>query len=302
MRYLLRKAVLEPVPEIDITKKQYAAYEDARHILSNSLAIEETYEIVISNYIAFEKQVLDTSTSCMVREYLNYSDFFKVRLDLNIRLVNLLTATKLYVDQLPQNVRDCLPDAENVVDVVSTLFQKEYDEYFEYRFMEALRNYVQHRGMPVHWASQRGEWTSSEGDAFLEYSMEVASLRGFLEEDEKFKKAVIKEMGEKVDLKYATRCYIECISNVHCTAREIVESSVAASRELLQDAHKQYAEVYKDSLVGLSACAISDDGQIASVPLLLDWDDIRLQLMKRNGKMTNLRKRYVTGRIKGQNQ
>ena len=113
---------------------------------------------------------------------------------------------------------------------------------------------------------------------------------------------MLDEIGDKIDLKSATRCFIESISNVHIIARGMVGDSVKASRELLEDAHKQYSEVYTGSLIGLSACVFSDDVQVSSVPLLLDWDDVRLQLMKRNGKMTNLRKRYVTGRIKGQNK
>ena len=111
-------------------------------------------------------------------------------------------------------------------------------------------------------------------------------------------KTVLDEMGEEVDLKSATRCYIECISNVHCAARKMIEDSANTSRKLIIDAHKQYAESYSESLVGLSACAWSDGEQVSSVPLLLDWDDIRLKLLKRNRKMTNLQKRYVTRRIK----
>ena len=301
MKYLLRKLVSGHVPEIYITEMQYSEYENAMHILSNCLAIEEKYEFVISNYIDFEKQILDATAEYMVREHVDYSDFFQVRLGLNIRLVNLLTAARLYVDQLTHNVRDCLPCDDNAKNVVKELFSKEYDEHFEYRFMEALRNYVQHRGTPVHWTEQGARWTSHEANGLLEYYMELGSKRGLLEEDGGFKKTVLDEIDEKVDLKSATRCYIECISNVHCAAREMIEDSATASRKLLEDAHKQYAEVYDGSLVGLSACAMSGERQFSSVSLLLDWDDIRLQLIKRNRKMINLRKRYVTGRIKAHN-
>jgi hypothetical protein len=79
----------------------------------------------------------------------------------------------------------------------------------------------------------------------------------------------------------------------------IAESSKVA-RALIEKAHKQYSEAYDGNLVGLSACAWSDEEdditEISSVPLMLDWDDIRLRLIERNGEMVNLRKRYVTGR------
>lgn len=87
MKYLLRKVVLDKVPEIEITAEEYAEFDKARNILSNAFAIEEKYEIVIANYLDFEKQILNTTTGYMVREHLDYSDFFEVRLGLNIRLV-----------------------------------------------------------------------------------------------------------------------------------------------------------------------------------------------------------------------
>ena|SRR5687768_5108324 len=113
MKYLLRKVALDKAPEIEITAEEYAEFEKARNILSNALAIEEKYEIVIANYLAFEKRILNTTTGYMVREHLDYSDFFEVRLGLNICLVNLLTAARLYVDQLNQNIRECVPTASD---------------------------------------------------------------------------------------------------------------------------------------------------------------------------------------------
>jgi len=302
MKYLLRKDVLGKVPEIEITAGEYAEFEKARNILSNALAIEEKYEIVIANYLDFEKQILDATASYMVREHLDYSDFFEVRLGLNIRLVNLLTAARLYVDQLNQNVRECVPNVPDAEEVVKKFFSKEYDENKEYRFLEALRNYIQHRGIPVHWTQQGGRWTSLKDDGFLEYHMELASQRSYLEEDPKFKKIILAELDEKVDLKAATRSYIESISNVHESARSMIAKSVSGARELIEDAHHRYAAIHSESLVGLSACKWSDEGQVSVIALLLDWDDIRVKLQKRNRKLTNLRKRYVTGRIKTHNK
>lgn len=298
MKYLLRKAVLGNTPEIEISEEKYSGYKAARKILSNCFAIEEKYEILISNYLEFEKQILDAATSSMVRNQIDYSDFFEVKLGINIRLVNLLTAAKLYIDQLNQNVQECLPEQADIKKTVKGFFTKEYDENFEYRFMEALRNYVQHRGIPLHWLSHGSKWTSLEGDGLLEYCVEIASQRSYLEEDGKFNKTVLEESDDKIDLKAATRCYLESISNVHDSARQLIEHSVNAARKLLEDAHQQYAVIYSESLVGLSACVWSEGGMIDSVPLLLDWDDIRIKLQKRNGKMINLRKRYVTGIIK----
>lgn len=300
MRYLLRKEVLAQVPEIDITEEQFGEYKRASKILKKSLEIEETYEILISSYADFEREMNDIALSHMLRETPEYSDFFQFRLRLNIRMVNVLTAARLYIDQLPQSVRDCLSFDDSAGDSPKKLLSKEYDEHFEYRFMEALRNYVQHRGIPVHWTSLPAKWTSFDEKREMEFSINMGSLRSVLHEDDRFKKSVLNEMDEKVDLKVTARCYIECLSRVHAKVRQMISETSKTARILLEKAHKQYSELCDGSLVGLSACAwLEEDDdirQVASVPLLLDWDDIRLRLIKKNGELVNLRKRYITGR------
>jgi hypothetical protein len=296
MRYVLRKAVLGKVPEIEITEENYLALRDAREVLANALAIEEKYEILICNYMEFEKQILNDTAYCMVRDNTGYSDFFDVRLAMNVRLVNFLTSARLYIDQLNRHVRGCAPDLKG--EIVKAVFSKEYDGNPEYRFMEALRNHVQHRGLPIHWMSQGGSWTEIGENGFLEYSMELASQRSFLEEDGEFKQSVLQELDDKIDLKMYTRCYVESISNIHDAAREMIAEPVSTARELLQDAHNKYKANYNESLVGLSVYTLSGDETMGSFPVLLDWDDIRIKLQKRNRKAINLKKRYVTGKSK----
>ncbi len=50
MKYVLRKADLSDELEIEISKEAYAAYKESRTILSNCLAIEENYEVLILTY------------------------------------------------------------------------------------------------------------------------------------------------------------------------------------------------------------------------------------------------------------
>jgi len=289
MKYILRKVVLGKVPEIEITTEEYDDLKIAKNILLNALAIEETYEIIIRSYIDFERQMLDTIIIHMVRRGWDYMALFEERLGLNIRLLNLLTACRLYVDQLPQNVRECIPNVCNSEEIVKEYFSKEYDRNKEYRFMEALRNYAQHRGIPVHWFQGSSRWTSLEDDGLMEYSIELASLRSYLEKDGKFKKEVLEEMDEKVDLKEATRNYIESLSNIQESVRIAVAESVKSSRKLIEDACSRYASVNSGNVLGLSACKRTDCGLVDTIPLLLDWDDVRLKLQQQNPKAINLK-------------
>jgi hypothetical protein len=295
--YNLRTNVLGNVPEISIDEKSYQALRHARNVLINGFAIEEKYEILISNYLEFEKRILSATAECMVRAPVEYSDFFEVRLDLNIRLVNLLTSARLYVDRLGRDVRGCLPERGDIETTVKSLLSAECDAHLEYRFMEALRNHVQHYGLPIHWASSGARWTSLEPDGLMEYSINIAAERKRLTEDGKFKRKILEELPDRNDLKAALRRYMECLGNIHAGVRKLIGQSLEQARKTIEEAHLQYSRLYSGSLVGLSAFMWDAVKCLETVPLLLEWDDIRIRLKKRNGSLVNLRKRYVTGRV-----
>ena len=282
-------------PEVKLNKKEYESILKARTTLSHGLAMEEKYEILISNYLEFEQEILMHASRLMLRLPDGYGDFFNLRTSLNRRLVNLLTAARLYSDQLQQHVKGTIPDPQNATKNIKKLFSKEYDSSLEYRFMEALRNYVQHRGIPVHWAQFT---TSSEvsGDKRKPvFSMELASQKKHLKDDPNFKKAILKEIPEEVDLKMAARVYIESFSRIQSEVRNLVEQDMADSRLLLKKAIASYRQVYKKRIIVLYAIRFDKTNLVESVPLLLDWDDVRIKLSKRNRQLVNLRNRYVSG-------
>ena len=297
MTYVLRKAVLDAVPEVEISPEEFASLKASREVLVDAFAIEEKYEIVVSNFLALEKQLLEVAATNAVRSTHDYGEFFEIISALNIRLVNLLTATKLYLDQLPQHVSDCVTNGVDIVDSVKRRCSEEYDKSFEYRFMEAFRNHVQHRGTPIHSFRPDSHWTSFDELGQMEFSVFITAKKEMLESDGKFKKAVLSEMGQDVNLLAAARKYVESLSSIHQFVRDLISGSIVDARTLIESAHTRYAKVFSGSLIGLSALEMGDDGVRSSVPLLLEWDDVRLKLQQKNRQLINLAKRYVTSRI-----
>jgi hypothetical protein len=173
---------------------------------------------------------------------------------------------------------------------------REYNGNPMYRFMEELRNHVQHRGLPVHWTSTSGRWTSLGENGLLEYSMDLGVQRKLLEEAGKFKKSILREMPDKVDLKTASRSYVESLSKVHIDVRALIQDPVNKSRLNIEEAHNEYGKIYAEKLLGL--CIRITDGPtvVETLPFLLVWDDVRLKLQKRNQSLANLKKRYATGK------
>ena len=88
------------------------------------------------------------------------------------------------------------------------------------------------------------------------------------------------------------------MSRVHCAARKFVEKRLNESRSIIECARDEYQKVYSEKFVGLSVMCFEENIIIDSKPILLDWDDIRLKLTRRNTELINLTNRYVTGRSK----
>jgi hypothetical protein len=292
-KYILRIAALGRFPELEIDQARFWQLKTSRPVLSHALAIEEKYEIIISNFLELEREATNASISEMVRNDIEYKDFFDVRLALNIRLVNLLTSVRLYTDQLSSHICACIPQNENTKTEVKGFFSTEYDASFEYRFIEALRNYVQHSGIPVHRISKGAKWTELN-DGLLEYSLFFCTQKKELLLDGGFKKQVLDEMPEEVNLRSATRIYIEAISRIHKQARQRIEGAVDTSRLNLDRAIQDYMVIYEKEPLGLYAYEYQGTEKTDEVLVLTKWDDVRRELVKRNGELVNLGRRYVS--------
>jgi hypothetical protein len=306
MRYVLRKRVLDVVPRLEIDAEEYERFKAARRILTAGFAIEENYEVLISNYQEFETTILESAAFSMLRDHVGYGDFFDTRITLNRRLINLFTTTRLYLDHIKQHIAACASDPLDAIARIDAVTSEQYDGHREYRFMDAFRNYVQHRGIPIHWISHGSSWTFDEDGEkeLMQFSVELVAEASVLRKDSVLKARPLAELEERTDLTLFTRRYIECLSTIHDAARHVTSEPLKKARELMEDAHKRYMAAGSEDVIGLSACMLEDDRdvEIEHTALLLDWDDVRVNLQKRNRKLVNLHRRYVTGASTFQNK
>jgi hypothetical protein len=174
VKHVITKLTLDNTTQLAIDEKRFYLLRKSKSCLVAALTIEENYELLISNYLELEKECLSVTCDNMIRRNQGYSEFFDIRLRFNKRLVNLLTSTKLYIDHVGQHVSSCIPSTCEEKPNISELLSHRYDTHFEYRLMEALRNYVQHRGLAVHSTSMGGTWTSSDrSEGHIEYQTSI---------------------------------------------------------------------------------------------------------------------------------
>ena len=158
MEFGLTRMVLDSSSFLTITQEEFEALSEAKTGHLSVLFIEEKFDLLAENYLEFEDAMLGSTNRHMVHKDQDY-EWFQVERNLfNRRLVNLLSACRSYVDYAKHHVHVVLPGDQAASDKLEAAFSKHYDALLGYRVMEALRNFVQHRGFPIHAVSYSGKW------------------------------------------------------------------------------------------------------------------------------------------------
>lgn len=298
MKYIIRVLDTDLHQSLELDEMKFRELKQARECLTNALAIEEKYELLLSNYLDLEKECLNVTCEFMVREEINYSGSFNARLAINRRIVNLLTSAKLYIDQISQHLKVCVPD-KDMGKQIKYLFSSEYDCFFEYRFMEVLRNHVQHQGLAVHDISYDRKMMLIEELKRREYKIKIFTQKSKIELNKRLKQKVINEMPDQVDLIHASRIYITSISNIHYSARKLIKDASDSSRYLIDEYISRYKKINNETSVGLNAISLSSTTSIIEnkivekIPLFLNLDDIRISLINKNKMPISSGNKYI---------
>lgn len=295
MEYLLKVKVLGRTPDQPISEDQFKALCRARSTLSNALLMEEAYDLLVSNHQDFEEELAKISVEHMMRRRFSYEFMFADKAALSRRLANLLTAARIYVDQVPRYYARLMDD-KNTLRYAREAMKREFDAHFAYRFMESYRNHVQHYSATVDSMMIGG--ARDQETMHLAFTVEPYAIKAKLELNRKFKKLVLDQMDERVDLRKMARGYVACFSRIHHQLRAKGGDTINEARSLVEQAVAGYAELQGgEKPVGLHAIHRNGDTEIESFPLLLDWDDTRQWLVKRNKRLEDLGRHYITTQL-----
>lgn len=290
MNYSLVALVLDSNPELPLTEAEFQLLKQSRSRLTAAFSLEEIYDLLLNNYRELELEALSAAVAEMTSWKSEYKDFFEVRASLNRRTLNILSAARLYLDQFQQRLKELGANPAPAKSAANDA----YDASFEYRFMEALRNHVQHVGLAIHGVTTDCRWVPQPEAKRLEFAVLPYTLKSALVADSSFKKAVLDECPDKVFTLHAARAYVGGISSVHEQVRLLAEPLVSTARAAIEAAIARHGAAAKQQYVGLAAVA-KDGGTVSErVPVFLQWDDVRQKLVAKNRPIVNLAKRSLS--------
>ncbi|MGX4806945.1 hypothetical protein [Bradyrhizobium guangdongense] len=293
IRYALRQVVDGSDSSVEIEQATYTALFAADSQFEHVLSVEDKYDVTIQNYLEFETSVVQEA----VRELIDPGPrerFDQLRRLLARRLSNVLSSARLYLDTLKHHSREVLADDPVRLERIEKAPSEQYDSCPEYRIAEALRNYAQHRALPVHGLIGPDVARANQRDFFVEPYLDPDELR----KDGYFKAQVLRELpndGAVVKLKPILRAYIDALCQVHDAFRSETRPRLEKAAELLEAARDRFGDQYPFEHTHFLGALIEDeDGSWRDV-VYIDAQLLKLvrYLQADRPSMENLRYRRV---------
>jgi hypothetical protein len=292
MRYVLR--ALGSNVLVDIDQVEYVEVARAKHALVAMIGIEQKFDLVFENYADYERELLELSLHQALRRDLDWPGFQDDIAAVSRRLANLLSAARLYLDQVNHDLRATFGPTSDLPQVVKAKASEQYDARFGYRVMETLRNVMQHRSMPVHALSYPSE-SIEHGLQFRAVpSIDVLRLK-----DAEVKPAVFAELearGETVALTPLVREYVEGLGNIHEALRNLAARQVALWDSVLASTQARGTEPSGGGAkrAVLAMHLDNTENVIETVQVFTDLTDYRRAFERRNSVLSHLARRYVS--------
>ena len=304
MKYFISPLVPIEGQKLEISCQEYERYIKAKDQLIEAMLLEEKMECLLSNYRDYESCLLNAALTDMMNEEKSYHEFQRERSEINRMVVNLLAAAKAYLDHGGHHLR-IIFEQTRVPGFFLSLKNNHYDESFAYRMMEALRDFTQHRGFPIHMVSFKRSWVGeSQEMRNLEFTITPRVRVAELSKDPKFKRAVASELeskGERIEVTPLVREYVERLSEIHGAVQTETQGQIDGACETVSEAfNRAKLEFGSDSLdpgIGLIQESAHENADIFEAPSLTpEFEQRYRSLRNANKPLINLSKRYVSGK------
>ena len=291
---------------IEIDEAKYKLITKARENLFEALFLEEKLDLVTESFCEYETELLSIASRAMI--FLDF-DYFSISGTRNLvsrRIVNLLSAGRMYLDQSIHHIKNMYEADSDNLNLIKKEIAFQYNKSLGFRVMEALRNYVQHRGFPIQSVTISRERVASDDDFQLLFRVIPLISISALEEDDKFTKRVLKELkdiqnNDLIDAKPLIREYIEGIGKIHEKARDLIRLDLINWEKILDDtiAKIQNESGKETSQVGLVIVTEKDNVHWEDRKTIFkEFIERRQALELKNSIFVNLQKRYASNEIR----
>lgn len=298
MKFCLHLGVLGNWPVLDISIDDFERLKKAKRGLFVLVGIEEKFEMLLDNYVDYEQELLRIALGHMVSHNVDYLEMNDGRSSMNRRLANLLTMTRLYNDQVKHDLSGLYGRESTQLASIEKRFKSESANALGYRAMEAIRNSMQHRDLPIRSIVYHSGWEDGPNGERLQHRTVVQISVEHLRGDTRFDRSVAAQLeqcgGDVHDLTPLVRQYVEGLSRVHEELRSATDDHVRSWSDAVAEALQQYSRVMERPTSRVVACRLADDGSESEKVLVFAEVIERLKRFRSRRVPTGLSRWFVT--------
>lgn len=299
----IRNLALGAPPGISISDKDFHAAADGKERLLKTLFVEEAYDVFVQNYADLENTILNVIVDDMVDRHDGRIAIETARRRTDRAIANLLSSGRLASDLLERTTIALFGRRSTQVADLTHLMKQQADLLVGFRAMIALRNYVQHYGLPIQSVTFGHEWVNRDDEdrRRLQQRFTVSFSPNSLLADRKVPAELIEDLRAlannkgRVSLLPLIREYVDGMSNVHVGMREKIAEFDIGWRTAISALVDRFSQQYgPNNYPGLSAVSLDAQGGILSdIPLKIQLEERIEYLRKLNGRLLNLKRREI---------
>jgi hypothetical protein len=232
--------------EVAISPDQYAKVSRAQETIITGLQFEEKLNLLLENHVEWEATLLTLAQRYVVWPSRRHDEAMDERLLLDRRLVNLLTSCRLYLDQSDHTLSSFFGSPSAQGELIDRRRSSFYDTKFGYRFMEAIRNHIQHRALPISEIKYQHSAGAPPHIERVEMTVIPCVNIEDLKKDAKFKRQLIDELVDGAptfDLRGPIREYIACIVELHDEMRVLLDPVLECAVSVYKKARLDFSTI-----------------------------------------------------------
>lgn len=303
MPHAIRRLAIGSSSYVDIDNASRDAIISASKVLVDCSDIEEIYDVFMSNYGDMLHSVSSIVIDSMIFSVRDHLELNYLRSRLNRAISNVFFSARSYHDHVDRILKNRSEFSKDARDKVKKARSDEYNSSPSYRISEAMRNFCQHRSMPVSGFSLGGGWEDDGALSWRRHDLMVYTATTDLIKDPECKRKIYADVEntEKVDLLDCIASYVDSISKIHIVVRNVTDEAVSNADNTMQEFINAWDNQFpNEGRVGLHLVEYQDNPAIFE-PICSVYDGsikFRKYLRNKNTGLNNLKRAYgATRRI-----
>jgi hypothetical protein len=274
----------------------------ARELIRMGVTFEQRLDLLLENYASLERYTLDLALRNAIFSGDSPTRLNEGRHNINRHLNNLLSSAKLYIDQTAHALSEVYGRTSSQYHGFIESTNEEYEKTLAYRTMEALRGYVQHRGLPTHsisFSSRRDE-SSSDRTARNRHVVTFGLVPESIRQDGGFKPRVLHELESIVDKKGQIelmpliREYASGIARIHKSTRMSISAELDVADKFMAGLFEQVYSVTGHSCISARIWENTAEGVKPCGLVSSEWTQERKFYINKNKYAEYLNGQYVS--------